>query len=487
MENKTLLLEGKGREKRWALLKNQKVVEWSSHQPEQLSIVGNIYLATIVSVQKGLNAAFVDIGEGKNAYLPAAEIPFERTEASGKKKINQLVTVGEKRIVQVKKDHTESKGAMLTCKIEFSSRYLVYMPNGQYKAISKKIANPSIRHQLNEYTKQQLSDEEGVIFRTESKEAAMDLIDATVNRLREQAAALYEQSGREKPPFCLKREDPYLKEVGEIIERENQGDVVCDDHELLSHLKKNSSWTYEYYQGKSSLFSYYQMDDLLEKSLKRNVWLKSGGFLVIDNTEAMTVMDVNSGKFTGKSSYSMTVLETNKEAAHEAMNQLRLRDISGMIYIDFIDMDSEDKRNQILSIIKSKTTEDKTRTVPLGFTKLGVLELTRKKTKPALSERLTKTCRVCSGTGRVLSAETVAYRLERELWEFSHHEHEAVLVEATQDVISTFSGEQEHHLKRLQNVWGKKIYFHLSSSSSPSYRISQFGTKEDIGKREFLK
>jgi ribonuclease G len=488
METNTLILETKGREKRWALLKDQKVVEWSTHQPEHISIVGNIYLATIISVQKGLNAAFVDIGEGKNAFLPADEIPFEKTtEVSLKKKINQLVTVGEKRIVQVKKDHTESKGAMLTCKVEFPSQYLVYMPNGQYKAISKKIADQSIRNKLKQYMKENLSSEEGLIFRTESKEATIDQIDSTINRLRAQATALYERFNKEKSPFCLKRVIPYIKEVEHILERQIQGEVICDDHELLTRIKKDSSWSYEYYQGKSSLFSFYHLDDLTEKSLKRFIWLKSGGYLVIDSTEAMTVIDVNSGKFTGKSSYSMTVLETNKEAAQEVMNQLRLRDISGIIYIDFIDMDSEDKRNQILTIVKQRATEDQTRTSPLGFTKLGVLELTRKKTKPALSERLTKSCSVCSGTGRVLSAETVAYHLERELWDFAHVEQEAVLVEATRDVIHVFSGHKDEHLKRLEKVWNKRIYFQLISSSSPTFRISQFGTIQEISTRESLK
>jgi ribonuclease G len=201
---------------------------------------------------------------------------------------------------------------------------------------------------------------------------------------------------------------------------------------------------------------------------------------VIDQAEALTVFDVNTGKFSGKTNLRDTVLKTNLNAAAEAARQIKLRDLAGIILIDFIDMDNPSDRDLVVKSLQKELLQDDRRTRVVGFTDLGILQLTRKKTKRSLTETLTEKCSACQGTGQVVSAETVAYRLERELWEFRNSDHEAVLIGATNEVVLHFSGEADVHKMRLESAIGLKINFTITPSAVPCYEILKFGKSAQL-------
>ena len=223
-----------------------------------------------------------------------------------------------------------------------------------------------------------------------------------------------------KKPRKIYEQDHFLVElVAEIKPLVNQVEVIVDDHDLMEKLQNlYPSLLISLYTGKENIFSVYKLEGEIEKALKRVVWLDNGAYMVIDEVEALTIMDVNTGKFSGKNDLADTVLKTNILAAVEAARQFRLRDLGGMILIDFIDMKTDEERNKVINVIMNEIKKDDRRTKIIGFTPLGILQLTRKKTKVSISEALTDKCPVCEGTGRIPSAETVAFRLERELYEY---------------------------------------------------------------------
>lgn len=241
--------------------------------------------------------------------------------------------------------------------------------------------------------------------------------------------------------------------------------------------------TVTYYQGKENIFHVHHIEHEIEQALHRNVELENGAYLVIDQTEALTVIDVNTGKFSGKNHLAETVVKTNLVAAVEVAKQLRLRDIGGIILIDFIDMKNEQDRMQVQKTLEIELSKDEKQSKVISFTALGILQLTRKKTKQALSEALTVACLVCEGSGRVLSPETVAFRLERELWEHRFTDNEAVWIETTEEVRSVFSGENNVHLFRFQELLGLTIFLTLQSSAKPFYLIRQFGKVQELKAR----
>jgi ribonuclease G len=222
----------------------------------------------------------------------------------------------------------------------------------------------------------------------------------------------------------------------------------------------------------------------IDKALKHIVWLDHGAYLIFDETEALTIIDVNTGKFSGKTDYQETVLKTNQLAAKEVVRQLRLRDIGGIVLIDFIDMTREKDKQMILTLIERELTRDQKRTKVIGFTPLGILQLTRKKTKVTLSEALEVKCPVCDGTGRILSPETVGFRLERELLEHRNSDFEAVLVETTQEVKAELLGPNEAHREALEELLHLKLYFSIQASARHYYILKQFGNVSKISQKE---
>ncbi|NRD75986.1 Rne/Rng family ribonuclease [Bacillus sp. BRMEA1] len=479
-----LIINYMGREKRYVFIHDQRVEKLGFDRPEQQSLVGNIYYGTVTKVLPGMNAAFIDIGESKNAYLHRDTIPSYVLSAEKNKSITSFVHQGEKLLVQVDKDAVGTKGPKVTGIVELEGNHLIYMPNGRYVAVSKKIADEHIKTQLRKLGTRIKATEEGLIFRTSSITAEETELQSELDDLRQQYQELLKRTSVLKKTGIIFQKDTFFERIQEQIAKMTSGEVVTDDLEIKKILEQKSPHLhYAFYSGKENIFSVFRVEQEIEKALKRIVWLDNGSYLVFDETEALTVIDVNTGKFSGKTDYQDTVLKTNQLAAMEILRQLRLRDIGGIILIDFIDMVRVPDRQMILQLIESELAKDAKRTKVIGFTELGILQLTRKRTKEAISGTLQKKCPICDGTGRILSAETIAFRLERELLEHRNSDFEAVLIETTLEVKAELLGPDERFRSSLEELLHLTIYFSIQSSANPYYIVKQLGSRQEIGEK----
>ncbi|RSK52428.1 Rne/Rng family ribonuclease [Bacillus canaveralius] len=477
------------REKRFALLKGNRIDRLFIEQPKSRSAVGRIYLGIVTKVLPGMNAAFIDIGENRAGYLHRDKLPSYvlSNEEKGLKQnspISAFVHQGERLLVQIEKDAAGSKGPRLTGIIELHGDGLVYMPNGKYVAVSQKLPD-EVREKWRQFGHQIKREQEGLIFRTACAGMASDDVALELDGLRNRYELLQAQEQALKKPGVLVENEPFIEELYAELKKAEPVEIVVDDFalkkKLVTFLSTGSDRAeVSLYTGNANIFAEYKIEQEIEKALKRMVWLDNGAYLIFDEAEALTIIDVNTGKFSGKHDLQRTVVETNLLAAREIARQIRLRDIGGIILIDFIDMDLDEDRDDVLRIIKAELAKDERRTRVIGFTKLGILQLTRKKTKQSILEALTIKCPECEGSGRVISAETAAFRLERELWEYRSSGYEAVLVHASESVKKVFSGEHGEHIERLESALGIKIFFLSVNSEKPHYDIRQFGKREEI-------
>ncbi|WP_318508211.1 Rne/Rng family ribonuclease [Bacillus sp. T3] len=477
-------------EKRYASLTEAGVDKITIQQPQQQSSVGHIYFGTVTKVLPGMNAVFVDIGEEKNGFLYIDKLPafFHSQEPFNirkKKPISSFVHQGEKLFVQVEKDETGDKGPRLSGLVELHGEYVIYMPTGNTISVSKKIKDAKLIQHLQSLGIENKVDKEGFIFRTAVIGQSREKIVVEIEKLREQYQELVKITQQMKKPGLLHKKDSFVEQIKNESHSNQYEEIVVDDlvlkRELESFVSPNQSLLY--YQGKENIFSFYHLEQEIEQALQRRVDLDNGAYIIIDETEAMTVIDVNTGGYSGKSRLADTVLQTNLAAAIQVAKQLRLRDIGGIVLIDFIDMKNEHDRLKVQRMLEQELNRDEKPTKVLGFTSLGVLGLTRKKTKQAISEALTVPCPVCSGTGKILSPETIAFRLERELWDHRYSDHEAVWIESSEDVRAVFSGEKNVHLFRLQEMLGLSILFSTMASLKPFYQIRQFGRLDELQAR----
>jgi ribonuclease G len=265
------------------------------------------------------------------------------------------------------------------------------------------------------------------------------------------------------------------------------GELAIDDFEAYRELKKwiqenRKEWEISHIAGTKNIFSEWNVEAQVEKMAKKIVWLDNGGYLIFEETEAFTVIDVNSGKFTGKVAKEATLFAVNQAAAKEVARQLRLRNISGIILIDFINMDQSRHKQEIIEIVKKEAVRDEKRIQVIGFTELGILQMTRKRTSPSLSEMTTVPCPVCSGSGKIESPETVAFKLERELLEHRKTDDEAVWVEVSKAVADVLLGEKESYRPALEELIAKKIFLSFIPGLTNAYSIKRFGSIQEIGR-----
>jgi ribonuclease G len=486
---KKMIVNYASREKRYALVINNKVEKIVIDRPEHQSLVGNIYYGTVTKVLPGMNAVFIDIGEEKNAYLHRdllAKFVLSEEEKVIKEgtSITKFVHQGEKIMVQVNKDATGTKGPRVTGINEIQGHNLIYMPNGRYVAVSKKIIEENSKS-LRRLGTRMKEEEEGIIFRTASIGATEDELLDELNELRLQFKEMVRKAESYKKPGLLFQKETFVEMITKTMEGLKNGEVILDDLGLKQKLESNGiakkgNVKLTYFHQKENIFSAHRVEHEIEKALKRVVWLENGSYLIFDETEALTIIDVNTGKFSGKIDLQDTVLKTNLLAASEITRQLRLRDIGGMILVDFIDMKREKDRSTILETMDKELKRDEKRTKVIGFTPLGILQLTRKKTRITLSEALQDKCPECAGTGRVESAETVAFRLERELFEHRHSEFEAVLIETTKEVKEVFEGPNKMYQTHFEEAANLKIYFSIQLKTVPYYHVKQFGNASEI-------
>lgn len=475
-----LIINTISREKRFALIRNGNVEKIHIEQPDQQSLVGNIYLGIVEKVISGMNAAFVNFGEDMSGFLSRDKVPgfvLSEEENKSNRPISAFIHQGERLLVQVEKDAAGTKGARLTAIIELQGSNLVYMPKGKYVAVSKKAETPEIRDRWREFAQRAKTPEEGLIFRTESLRQQEEAITGELDELRVQYMDLQKAAQVMKKPGIIYLRDTFYEQAASIISLMSGGSIIVDSLELKQklELQQKDRNSVVLYNGKENIFSHYKIETEIKRLLKRIVWLEKGAYMVIDQAEALTIIDVNTGKFSGKTNLNDTAVKTNMAAAAEAARQIRLRDLAGIILIDFIDMKENKDRDMVLDIVRKEILKDERRTRIVGFTELGILQLTRKKTKQSLSESLTAVCGTCGGSGQVLSAETIAYRLERELWEYRNGDHDAVWISTTEEVAGHFSGGDGSHKTRMEDALGLRINFEITHSEKPFYDILRFG------------
>ncbi|ABS23383.1 MULTISPECIES: Rne/Rng family ribonuclease [Bacillus cereus group] len=456
---KTLYINYTGSEKRVAIEEKQKIVELSWHRNGDEEIVGYIYVGRVVRTIAGMNAAFVNIGLEKHAYLSYDDVPKA-----------YRVHEGQAILVQVVKEAIDTKGPKLTANIEFTGKYVVYMPYDEMRAVSRKIKSQKKRKDLFAIEVEGLG---GYIFRSACEKGTTADIKAEIEHFQQLFEELKRKERCGKAPVLVHRPATFLDRIFQENPTESIEKVVVDSREPVRELEnKLGKEKVFFYREKSSMFSHYGIEREIEKALQKIVWLQNGSYLIIEQMETMTVIDVNTGKFTGKQDLQDTVVRTNEIAVEEIARQLRLRDIGGMILIDFINMKKEEDQERIREKLIIALQDDRTYTRVLGFTELGILEMTRKRKKQSLRDILLEDCAKCMATGYSISNETIAYELERELLSYSHMEDEAVLIAAPKAVQKIFLQ------KELQKNIPFQIYF--KEEEMEKYALIRFGTKQEM-------
>jgi ribonuclease E len=397
------------------VLEGPVLVEHYVAHSDRKSLVGNVYVGRVRNVLPGMEAAFIDFGEGKNGVLYAGDLNYSEYKINGNaKRIENALKTGDSVLVQVVKDAMGHKGARLTGKISLAGRYLVLAPDEDVRGISRRLPDDE-RRRLREVVGELRPKGTGIIVRTAAEGATREDIEGDISRLKQMWEAICESRKTAHVPSVVYEEPPLvLRVIREHFTRDFRRLLIDDTkthQKVLGYLSGTEVDLVEkvnLYTDELGLFERYHVEDQLRKALDRRVWLPSGGHLVIDRTEALTVIDVNTGKFVGSTNLEETVLQNNLESAEEIARQLRLRDIGGIIVIDFIDM--EDTKNQaaVLRRLREHLAKDKTRTQVFDVSHLGLVEMTRKNVSAGLLESFSNTCEHCGGRGVILDEEAAA-------------------------------------------------------------------------------
>lgn len=444
-------------------------------------LVGNVYVGRVVRILPGMQSAFIDVGLERTAFLHVADILEARhhtTETS--RPIERLLFEGQNVLVQVIKDPLGSKGARLSTQISIAGRMLVYLPQEKHIGVSQRIENEAEREVLRERITRLVPEDEagGFIVRTVAKGATEGELAGDIEYLRKIWRDIQAQAKTASPPALLYQELSLAQRVLRDFVNPETVKIVIDSRE---NFQKLGAFAAEYtpmvapllshYTGERPLFDLHGVEDEIQKALARRVDLKSGGYLIFDQTEAMTTIDVNTGGFVGVRNFDDTVFKTNLEAAQAVARQLRLRNLGGIIITDFIDMDNEEHKAAVLEEFNKALARDHTRLTVNGFTALGLVEMTRKRTRESLAHILCEECPTCGGRGEVKTARTVCYEILRELLrearQFNAREFRVL---GSVPVIDIFLDEESQGLAMLSDFIGKPI----SLQAEPSYSQEQY-------------
>ncbi len=478
-----------------------RVAELYIERRGQRSIVGNIYKGKVDNVLPGLEAAFVDIGLEKNGFLHVDEIvlPGVETVRRGRggsgRKITDLLKPGQEIVVQVVKDPLKTKGARLSMELTIAGRYMVYAPTGEGIGVSRRLEDKE-RERLRRQTKDLKLGTGGVIIRTAAhgaKRADFERELKYLHKLHEVLEKRVEETPA--PGLVFQEADLSVRVVRDIFSAHFERAIVDDEqqyHRLVSFFTRTAPELVErveLWKEEKPLFEAYEVDKAIEGVLSRRVDLPSGGYLIIDYAEALTVIDVNSGSFIGRgkgAGLEDTITRTNLEAAEEVVNQLRLRDIGGIIVIDFIDMARARNRDAVMKVLRKTLDEDRTKTFTAEISKLGLVEMTRQNVTEGVREIMTRHCPTCEGEGVIRSEETIAIEFERKLRDVAteHPDADAFLVQANPRVTTQFTGNGSRVLHALEAETGKSFLFEGSEGLAlDHFAITFTGTREQVEER----
>jgi len=485
-----IVVNSENLETRAAVLEDGKLVEVHYERNVSRRLAGNIYLGKVVRVLPGMQAAFVDIGLDKNAFLYIDDISESACDSGGigesercgsdrmrAKSISRLVASGQQLLVQVAKEPTGTKGARVTTNVTLPGRYIVLMPTADHVGVSRRIESEDERSRLRGMALSLDRRGMGMIVRTAAEGVSEEDLQGDFDFLVSVWEKICSKSKRSDAPALMHREyDLVYRLIRDFVD-ESVNRLIIDSADeyrravdLVSTVMPWFRDRVQHYLGKTPILQHYGVEPQLSRAFSRKVWLDCGGYIVIDPTEALVSIDVNTGKFTGTTSLADTVLRTNMEAAAEIARQLRLRNLGGIIVIDFIDMERPEDREKVLARLKEELARDRTRTNVIGFTGLGLVELTRKKVRQSLDDLMTKECPLCDGKGRVPSEATTAISAEREIAAAARvSEGKPLLVEAHPSVAALLIGVGGQNLERMERDLGISLYI----KGRPDVRIDK--------------
>ena len=434
-------------------------------------LAGNIYKGKVVNVLPGMEAAFVDIGLERNAFLHVTDIRSQRLageevdESFGRGAIADRLRPGQEILVQVTKEPMGSKGARVTTYIALPAHYLVLMPTVNYVGVSRRIEAEAERKRLRQIAEAIKPEKMGVIVRTAAEGVGEKELKADVDFLLSVWNRVTERARNGRAPALIYQDVRLIRRVVRDLLTEDVQRFVVDSAEeygrildLLSSFAPTLKSRVVLYKGEEPIFEHFGVEKELERALRRKVWLRSGGYIVIDRTEALTVIDVNTGKYVGKTDLASTIFKTNMEAVDEIVRQIILRDIGGIILVDFIDMENERHRQRVLQALEEAVKRDRAKIHIIDLTQLGLVEITRKRVYQDLEEVMRIPCPYCEGRGRVLSPETMSLRARREVRRLARtNRARALLVEVHPQVHALLARDDDRWLRQLEESSGKRI------------------------------
>jgi ribonuclease G len=469
-----ILINVTPQETRVAVIEAGVVQELHIERTQSRGLVGNIYRGRVARVLPGMQSAFVEIGLERAAFLHVADIWEARQNGGDPRPIERILAEGQPILAQVIKDPIGTKGARLSTQISLAGRMLVYLPQDPHIGISQRIEDETERKTLRERLQLLIPPEEpgGFIIRTVAETATEAEFANDVHYLRRLWDDIRGRATAEAVPSLLYQDLSLAQRVLRDFVTEESGRIIVDSRENFVRLQSFAQdYTHqvlqkiEHYIGERPLFDLNNIEEEIEKALARRVDLKSGGYLILDQTEAMTTIDVNTGGYVGVRNFDDTIFKTNLEAAHVIARQLRLRNLGGIIVIDFIDMDSVEHRNAVLAELNKALAKDRTRMTVSGFTQLGLVEMTRKRTRESLAHVLCEPCPTCGGRGELKTARTVCYEILRgilrEARQFNPREFRIL---AAQSVIDLFLEEESPALAMLSDFIGKPVSMQVETS-----------------------
>ncbi len=461
-------------ETRVAVLHLGAVQELHIERADSRGLVSNIYLGRVARVLPGMQSAFVDIGLERAAFLHVADIWAERHGDEPERRIEQVLHEGQSLVVQVVKDPIGTKGARLSTQISFAGRYLVFLPQESHIGISQRIEGEEEREHLRQTLQELLTPESqgGFIVRTMAESASAEDLGADITYLRKLWHNIVEKSRHSIAPCTLHQDlNLSLRLVRDFVNPDTTR-IMVDSRETWQRMYEFAhNYTggvlekLQHYTADRPLFDLHAIEEEIEKALARRVDLKSGGYLIIDQTEALTTIDVNTGGFVGARNFDDTIFKTNLEAAQAIARQLRLRNLGGIIIVDFIDMDSAEHRDTVLAELKKSMARDTMRSSISGFSALGLVEMTRKRTRESLAHILCEPCPCCQGRGEIKTTRTVCYEALREtLREARQFDAREYRILASQPMVDMFLDEESQSLAQLSDFIGKPVSLQVETS-----------------------
>lgn len=477
-----LLINVAPTETRVALVENGMLQEVYIERTQSKGFVGNIYKGKVVRVLPGMQAAFVEIGLERAGFIHASDFANANNNSNnsdGSKEtpnIVNLVREGQSLVVQVTKDPISTKGARLTTNFSISSRFLVYMPQTHHIGVSTRIDDDGERQRLRDNVDSAIADcgqelHGGFIVRTVAEGCAAEELESDIPFLIRLWQDLEERISKRQAPAVIYEDLPLFLRTLRDLAKPQIEKIRVDSREAFTKMQEFAqqycpmiSHLLEHYPGERPLMDLYGVEDELQKALATHVPLKSGGYLIVEQTEAMTTVDVNTGAYVGHRNLEETIFKTNLEAATAIARQLRLRNLGGIIILDFIDMQDAEHQRQVLRLLEKMLERDRAKTSITGVSELGLVEMTRKRTRESLGQVMCEPCPVCSGRGTLKSSETVCYELFREVLRYARaYDNKQFLVLASQVVIDRLLDEESANVADLEEFIGCTIQFQVET------------------------